>query len=80
MQKGIVHVNQGLATRWDTRSTSPFVPLHGIPGFHHVAEASGVRMASMKADKDLSKYRIFTQGDGPSNKGNSRFGTACESE
>ena len=79
-QKGLVHVNRGLAARWKVRPACPFVPLHGIPGFHHVAEASGVRMASMKLDKDISKYRIFTQGDGPSNKGGSRFGTHCGSE
>jgi hypothetical protein len=61
------------------KGASPFVALHGIAGFHVVEEPiSHVRMASMKVDKDISKYRVFTQGDGPSNK-HSRFGTTCES-
>lgn len=62
------------------KAASPFVPLKGIAGFHVVEEPmSGVRMASMKLDKDISKYRVFTQGDGPTNK-HSRFGTTCESD
>lgn len=80
MEKAIAHVNRALSTRWKTRAASPFVPLQGIAGFHHVAQPGGVLMANMKMDKDMSKARVFTQGDGPSNKGDSRFGTACESE
>ncbi len=78
--KALAHVNRGLATRWKVKSATPFVPLRGIPGFHVVTEASGVRMASMKLDRDISKFRVFTQGDGPNNKGDSRFGTSCVSE
>lgn len=71
------HLNKGVATHWKTRSATPAVPLKGIAGFHVVTEASGVRMASMKLDKDVSKSRVYTgHGDQPNNKGDSRFGTA----
>lgn len=79
-EKGLVHFNRGLATRWDTRSATALVPLKGIAGFHHVTEPSGVRLANMKLDQDISKYRVYSQGDGPSNRGHSRFGTNCASD
>lgn len=79
--KELQHANRGLATRWKTKPATPHVPLQGIVDFHVVTEASGVRMAAMKLDKDVSKYRIYTgHGDQPDNKGGSRFGTASQME
>ncbi len=80
-EKGLQHLNRGLATRWKVEAACPQVPLHGIADFHVVAEASGARMAAMKLDKDVSRMRIYTgHGDQPDNKGGSRFGTASQME
>lgn len=62
------------------RQATAFVPLHGIPGFHVVEEASGARLAPMKMDKDISKARVNTgTGDQPALPGTSRFGTPSRS-
>ena len=82
MEKSLQRVNQGLATRWKVKAASPAVPLRGIANFHVDTEhESGVRMAAMKLDTDVSRSRIYTgHGDQPNNKGGSRFGTASQME
>lgn len=64
--------------RTTVKPACPSVATKGIAGFHFVTEASGVRMASMKFDKDI-KGRAPISGDRPDNR-HSRFGTTCESD
>ncbi|MBP8824026.1 MAG: hypothetical protein KBH07_10305 [Flavobacteriales bacterium] len=81
MEKSLQQVDRRLATRWKVKAACPAVPLQGIANFHVVAEESGVRMAAMKLDADVSRNRVYTgHGDQPNNKGKSRFGTASQME
>ena len=63
------------------KAADPDVPLHGIPGFHHVEEAGDhVRMASMELDKDEKNRTATGSGEQPSNNHGSRFATPSGGE
>ncbi len=89
VQKG-VEVKEEIEANTTTPSTEghrpikaadPDVPLHGIPGFHHVEEAGDhARLAHMNIDKD-EKNRVNTgTGEQPSNSHGSRFATPSGEE
>lgn len=65
----------------ELKPACPDVPLHGIPGFHHVEEEKDhAVMAGQILDGDV-KGRVNTgTGEQPSNSGHSRFATKCTSE